>query len=311
MNIRLKTFLISFSFIILNSYAVYSDIFPFPNNYENVPNLNYPTQAYNQPLTSPVSGKVIKREDHGDITTISIACTDSYYLNGILNQCNYELIISGIKNFVGAQAVSNNQQLGTITDRTLITSRSNVIEPYMLRLTDRPPVKIDQSYYFTPSWFIQSNSQFLSFRQVMSFEDAINDFYTRWKNEDDSKSDSFATIHYFPEKDRIRIKIKLENYPINALRSPALGLTEMRFYGSNLFIYENSIPSKCEYQPVIYWQKGFLDFIKSEYRIGDDIYIYCSIYTLDHQNKRIIVCAREFSLHSDEEIIDERMAKLK
>jgi hypothetical protein len=297
--------------LLLGSYGLFADTPYFPQNYENIPLLSYPQQAYTQPLASPVAGTIIKKDTRENSTSIAILCSDSYYYDGKLEKCKYELLITGIQDFIDTQTVDVNQNIGTITDKTIITSRSTSIDPYMLRLTNQPPVHIDEYYYYAPAWLIQSNTNSLSFRQVNSLEEAVLDFYNRWKIEADNEKNSYATIHYFPDKDRIRVKMQLDSYPEDAVRTPALGLTEMSYYRSNMFVYENTIKSACEYQPVIYWQKDFQDFLVNEYKLGDDIYIYCSIYTLDHQNKKIVICARDFALESDEMIIAERKAGIK
>lgn len=293
--------------IIFSNFYVFSESSELSVVNEKMQGITFNEEAYNSSLLSPVNGEVIKTEKNAESTSIVIKCTTSYYLNGVKSNSVYELIITNIADYIRSEKIDLETNLGLITNKTKIVARNTMLDPYMIRETTNPPQKIGDYYYFVPSWINPTRTDTLSFRQVDSFENAVIDFYTRWKSENDTNEKSFATIHYFPNLDRIRVKIKLNQYPTVAKRTPALGLTETTYYGRSIFILENVIDSKCEYKPVLYWQKGFDSYLRKEYNLNDDIYIYCSIYTLDHINKKIVICVRDFSKVSDEEIIGKRI----
>jgi hypothetical protein len=281
-----------------------------PDSISGVPSLSYPEEYAGKPLFSPISGKVITKQENIQVS-ISIESNISYYLYGKEMDIPYELIIANFLNPTFSTTINANQQLGTIDKKTYIIARVKTLDDFFIRQSDYSPIKIDDYYYFSPEWLIPKNTAFLSFRQVDSFENAINDFYNRWKNEEDSTDKSDATIHYFPNLDRIRVKLSLNAYPKAAEQTAGLHITEMSYYQPGLFVSEIKYPVKCPYTPIIYWQKGFDEYLKQEYKLGDEVYIYCSIYSLDHKRKEITVCARDFSLISDEDIIKKRRENIK
>jgi hypothetical protein len=299
-----------FVFFISLQFMVFSQNSEFPRNFDDLPCYGYSDASVDQDLISPVSGEIVDVETNDNLSIISIECSHDYYLNGSKQIVTYEILISGIIDFVNIKNVEEGAIIGKVSFDTKIVSRSKILDPYMIRLTSVAPFKLDSFYYYAPSWLIPTNTSYLSFRQVDSLEDAVIDFYNRWNNEEEEKADKGATLHHFPEYDRIRVKIKLEEYPSQLVPNTGLGLTVMTYYGNAQFVYENKIESNCKYKPVIYWQKGFLDYLKDEYTLGNDIYIYCSIFALDHDVRKIVICARDFTLKSDEEIIKERISEI-
>ncbi|MBL8968140.1 MAG: hypothetical protein JNG85_14130, partial [Spirochaetaceae bacterium] len=257
---------------------------------------------------SPVSGRVVAEKiETGDEKSILVLCRQAYYLGGKEESCEYELLLKNFKYDAKGGTVEREAAIGTIAATTRLAARSRVLDPYMLRNTTAKPVFKDGFWYFFPAWLDPSRLQALSFRQVGSFEAAVADFYVRWAREDEKDDQSFATIHYFPELDRIRVKIKLDAYPVPANRTQALGMTELNFYRNpGLFVSESRFPMGGTYVPILYWQKGFKEYLEKEYVLGNELYVYCSIYTLDHANKAIVVCVRDFALKSDEDVIAER-----
>jgi hypothetical protein len=212
------------------------------------------------------------------------------------------LIIANFSNYTVTETVNEGQQIGTIDKNTYIIARTKTLDDYFIRQTDYIPIKYEGYYYYSPEWLVSQATATLSYRQVDSFENAIIDFYNRWKNEDDSNDKTDATIHHFPMYDRIRVKMSLKSYPTPVEKSAGLDITELTYYKPGLFTSQIKYPVKCSYTPIIYWQNGFDKYLKDEYKLGDDIYIYCCIDSLDHKKKQIVVCVRDFSLISDEDI---------
>jgi hypothetical protein len=277
---------------------------------DDMPSLTYSESAYGQQLLSPVEGKIIDKQTIDDLTSIAISREENYYYDGKIKTVHYEIWIVGIVKYENLEKVSSNQLLGTIGKTTRIAAVYSGLDEYLLRSTDSKPVLKGTAYFYSPQWIAPTSTAFLSFRQVDSFENAVMDFYRRWFDEEDKSNDSDSTIHYYPEFDRIRIKITLDSYPVQANRINGLTMTELVYYQPGLFTHESPISTDCPYQPVIYWQPGFFEYLRDEYEIGNDIFIYCSIYTLDHSEKKIIVCARDFSLVSDEDIVNQRLKDL-
>ncbi len=282
-----------------------------PADVAGIPFLTYQSAAAGSPLYSPVSGQVVAEKlEGGDERSILIRSRQAYYLGGKEAVSEYELLVKNLKYEVKPETVEREAAIGVIAATTRLAARSRALDPYMLRNTTAKPVFKDGFWYFFPAWLDPSRFQALSFRQVDSFEAAVADFYERWAREDEKDDQSFATIHYFPELDRIRVKIKLDAYPVPANRTQALGMTELNFYRNpGLFVSESRFPMGGKYVPIMYWQKGFKEYLEKEYVLGNEVYVYCSVYTLDHVNKAIVVCVRDFALKSDEDVIAERRSE--
>lgn len=278
---------------------------------EEMPGLKYAEKLIGQVLRSPVKGQVKSRESRDGLTNLEILCQESYYLEGKLKSIKYLVWIVGIQNCTAGDEVKEGENLGLVTAQSKLTSVFPSLEDFPVRLTQSYPKKNKDFYFFTPNWLVATSTNFLSFRQVDSFESAVLEFFKRWQKESEEGQPATSTIHYYPEYDRIRAKIKLDSYPVEAQRIPALNLTELTFYKPGLFVFENSLTSSAPYQPILYWQKGFLEYLQKEYTLGQEIYIYCSLYALDHANKKVIVCVRDFSLETDEEKIKQRLADFK
>jgi len=247
--------------------------------------------------------------DEGDaLKAIVIEAEVSYYFPEKRVE-TYELVYGGM-NTVNCQtgdAVEYNQNLGTAAEKAYVTARSG-LNPYMVIMSDSKPLSTGNQWYYSPDWLLDQITRWLSFRPVDSFSDAAADFYNRWKVEEEEPRG--VTLHYFYNLDRIEFKTQLTEYPVPSRRGMAIGLVEASFYNRRqLFVEEQTVNDLLidGHTIKLYWQHNFSSYLQEEYVLGDDIYIYGSIYAIDHENKEILVCIRDFAPVSIAEKYEERL----
>lgn len=273
-------------------------------------------------LTNPVEGSEIMTPVTGELTYIEqgndglfraiIKVKYNYYYGNQIIETEYEAVLGGL---LSVTAIPGNVKagdiIGTMSIKPYLSSRVKKIDPFVVRSSIGKGRKYEGYWWFTPDWLLPHVTQSMTFRPVESLEDAIDDFYFRWAEE--GISPEGTTIHYYPEFDRIRVPYVLNTYPKEIPnRTQALAYTEMRFYRNpGLFTLEYLIPREDKYNATLYWQRNFDEYLRSEYKLGDVLWLYCSIYTLDHYEQNIIICVRDFSLIPDEEIIKYRIDELK
>lgn len=264
-------------------------------------------------ILTPLSGELthVEKDEKGFLLAIIRTRYRYYYENKIVVS-EYEAVIGGLLTVTAIPGnVKAGDIIGTMSIEPYLSSRVRNFDPFMIRTSIGKGKKYKGYWWFTPDWLLPQVTQSMTFRPVDSLDNAIDDFYNRWDIEDlDAEG---TTIHYYPEYDRIRVPYVLDRYPVEILnRTQALAYTEMRFYRNpGLFTLEYPILRDNKYNATLYWQRNFDQYLRNEYKLGDTLWLYCSIYTLDHHEKNIIICVRDFSLIPDEEVIESRIKELK
>lgn len=256
--------------------------------------------------------KIIKNKDGKFL--VFIRTENTYYFKNIEQKEEYDLIYG---NFINI-SVKNNEKIksgttiGSCDPNCFVTSSFKKLTPFPIRLSKKKAVKFDNFYFFTPDWLDNKNTNTLSFKSISSLKEFLSKYFKRWKDENQSNSD-FTTFHN-NSIDRIKFKISLSQYPIEAKVTEGLKHAEEQIYRvPNLFYTENSINEYkiYGYTPVIFWQKNFDRYLKEEYKLNSPLFIYANVTTIDHSNKRIYICARDFTLLDDEKIVNDRIAEYK
>ncbi len=261
---------------------------------------------------APVDGEIAwsGRDPFGTIE-IGIKASFTGYWKGKRVTVPYELVIGGLESASRTEGpVKAGDALGKASAVPYVTARSKSLEPTLLRMTRASALLHGSMWHYFPDWLVPDATQWLSFRQVDSFEAAVADFYRRWEIEgNDARG---FTFHYFPDLDRIRVLLPLPEYPVKAFRTAAVEFIEKAYYdGRASFSFSNSLGSVAGHTVKLYWQESFNKYLRDEYVPGKPLWVYCSIYVIDHERKEIVVCARDFALKSDEEVVEERMAGIK
>jgi hypothetical protein len=261
---------------------------------------------------SPVDGAVVDDFSFGP-DSIVIRCQVGYYWKGEPATQEFDLIAIGVRTSFKGDWVKAGDKLGTVLKGCRLTARADDLNPYMVTSSSSYPEYLDGAYYFSPDWLNPARVQLLTFRQVPSMRDSIDDFYRRWAAEVEAGEAGVdgATIHYFPDLDRVCAKINLEEFPSKARRTAGLSLVEYQLYGKpKAFAFESELYDASGYRAILYWTADMRGYLVDEYELGDDLYVYCNILALDHETKTIVVCASDFTLRSPEEEYESRMAEL-
>lgn len=284
-----------------------------PDNLTEFNGLICNPNAIGKTISSPCNGKVIGSYKSGKSKTISIEVNQSYYWKDEIKNCTYQLIITNINDFTDLKEVKYGEGLGTITKDTCLIARSKEADPYLVRLTNTQILKYKDYYYFQPAWILNSSTTFLDYRAVESLEDHANDFYNRWESEYEELEDNrvlHVSLFNWPELDSIRVKIVLNEYPQKIQNTAALNISQSSYFGRTILEFQTPFECNCPYTPYLYWQSGFDEYLKNEYTLGTDLYVYCTFLALDHDNKRIIINVRDFNNRSDEDVYEERITEI-
>ncbi|PJZ43799.1 hypothetical protein [Leptospira brenneri] len=254
--------------------------------------------------------KIVRNKD--DKILIFIKTNITYFYKNTEVSETYNLIYGNLsKVFVQEnEKIGYGNSLGLCEPECYVTSSFEKLSPFPVRMSQRKALKFDNHFLFTPDWINRKNTNFLSFRNAPSLQKYLTDYFNRWKKEKDSPSD--YTIFHTNSIDRIQFQIKLTEIPNVTKRNEALLYTEEQIYSTqNLFFTENTINSYkiSGYTPVIFWQKNYDQYLKEEYKLNTPLYIYASVTTIDHINKRIYICARDFTLIDNERVINDRLAE--
>lgn len=254
-----------------------------------------------QALRSPIAGTVVAATRNSDGSSNAFVVTEAlYFWMGRRESVEFEFIFCNVRGEVPRGELNIGDSVGTIGQRSFMTTRHAEFHHYLALTTMSDPNRRGGYWYFSPDWLIPTVLQPLSFRQADSFEFAIADFYDRWARE--GQEPRGATLHFFPELDRIRVKTTIESLPVPATRTNALTLVEMQLYRSlGLFTHEIALESDLPYTPVLYWSASLREYLADEYELGTETYLYCSILALDHDTKTIVICVRDFIRESDED----------
>ena len=127
---------------------------------------------------------------------------------------------------------------------------------------------------------------------------------------EDTKDEPLSvTFHYFPDLDRIRVPFVLAEYPRPVDLTDAVTFTESVAYNTNGVIEAQSDAGFARsHRIVLYWQNGFTSYLRDEYTLGDPLWLYCSYYSIDHQNRILVVFVRDFAMVPDETVIENRIS---
>jgi len=262
-------------------------------------------------VPSPVAGRLasVEQDEFGGLRVV-LESAVTYYFEGELRQISYDMVFGGLASAARETgSVEQGETIGIGTEDSYLAVRSPDLDPWMIRSAPKP-MYYGGYWWFVPEWIDPNLTQWLTYRPVESLLDAVEDFYRRWEDEHNDPGPSY-TIHHYPDLDRIRVKTVLRSFPIPLESSMAIEHTENYFYGSTGHIkFASDAGRVAAHSVVLCWQSGFDQWLREEYSLGDPIWIYCSIYTIDHEYRRILVFVRDFALAPDEEIVLSRIQEI-
>lgn len=274
--------------------------------------LEYNQGAIGKDLQSPERGTIVKEQKSGNKTTVIISCSHNYYWKGKEETCKYEMIIYNIEDYKKMTQVNAGDVIGKISNDTALLGRCKTPDPYLVLESAYPASIYEKMYYFQPGWLTQT-TDILSYRQVESFEDCVNDYFSRWKSaqENAEGETTYNSLFNHPDLDSISFRTRLDKLPEPLNSSGSIGFTSTAYFGRNIWETFTLVDSSCEYTPVLCWQYNFKSYLESEYEPGSDIYIYGTFLALDHIEKRILFNVRDFLLISEEENYEQRLTDIR
>lgn len=239
-----------------------------------------------------------------------------YFLNGKEYTGLYELIFTDItvsKEFKKAESMTFVEE-GTVigkskTGNTKVFVRSKNLDPNLVSVTSVYPVYYNDYWYFAANIFLQTSPKFLEFRPITSkkteipFDDAPDTLAGLAAGSSSKDASSYAQ---FPVSD-VMFKTKLSSLPVQSTKS---NRTEILLYSQ----YFRNCPTETKVNVfgtniVLHFQPGFDDYLKEEYTLGKDIYIYC--YLVFTYKGELHAIVRDYTLVSPETFVEERTKKYK
>ncbi len=254
-------------------------------------------------VPSPGNGALLGYEpdEFGNYRAI-VEVSIPYYYFGMERSLSVSYVVGGLGSPARSPGpITASESVGVAADIIYFSARSDSLDPWLVRTTDSVAFYAG-SWWFLPRWIEPGYTQFLSFRQIDSFLDLAEEYIAFYRPLADEGAD--FSFQYIGDRDRIRAPLRLSEYPVPADRTSIVERTEMQFYGGTGAIqYEQTIGEIEGYSVVLYWQRGFNDYLRDEYVLDEPIWIYASLYAMDNVNNKLVVFVRDFSVEADEEII--------
>lgn len=257
-------------------------------------------------------------EEFGDKTLVVIFGY-SYYYNGQKEEVYYEMLFRNIdlkpelRDMPVFSYIKAGDVIGTASaDNPEITIRTeNGLDPNLLLDSNVAPVDVGDYTYFSAATLTSTSPKYLSFQPVSSRKDEIEfwdypESLESLTNKSLETQDGKATFQSFPNFG-ILVKTQLSAYPepIHTTSSTDL-LLRNQFYSqceTELTFEFDGLPFHIVFQP------KFLDYLKDEYKLGDDIYLFLN--GLYSSNGVLTLYVREFSILSPEELYENKVESLK
>lgn len=242
----------------------------------------------NTPIKSLSSGRIMSDyhelpEGFNEPVVVKVS-SDYYYDNRILTS-EYELIYLSVLSNSNPGDITRDEIIGYSTNPTVsIIARSETIDRYLVSVSAAKPVFYRNYWYYMPGMYIPSEMKWLSFRQADYNE--FKAMYDHAVNEEEFYG--LTIINWW-----ILYETRLTEYPVPKTTSGRPAYEQL--------IYFEDIPLRLTYQ------EGFLRYLEEEYTLGDTIFLYLQIGSINAFTKEYDCYVRDFSLISPKEIIDTRM----
>lgn len=172
------------------------------------------------------------------------------------------------------------------------------IDDYLVLMSAAKPVFYDNKYWFNPSFLFRGGSmEYLDYEEV-----DLNKVLIDVAKEATDEGPGYV---FYPDY-KIRFKISLSEYPemLSDKQRSAISGYELRLYGKNGLneSYNEITIDGIKY--LIIWQKGFNQYLRDEYALNADLWIYGALATYDFWQQEGYIFVRDFFPNSAEEILE-------
>lgn len=247
-------------------------------------------------------GKILKKFDKVPSEfphAVVFECEEEYYLNKEVRTSVYQLVYSGVKkNNKVSEVLDLNAEFGTAADKELkLICRSKNLDEYLISCSTALPVEYNGYYYFLPGMLLNTTMKYLDFMDIHEYDFKELYDHTVIESDEEGWTPGASFVRW-----NVYLSAPLENYPL-VLSNPE--------YYANVQL-ESYLD--IEYEGVkikMYFQPGFKQFLEDECKIGDTVYYYLLIDTVDFFSKSYTAYVRDFSVISPDEIIEGRLNIIK
>lgn len=258
-----------------------------------------------------VSGTVVDvAEDFWGGFRVVLEVPNNYFWNGQRIETTYQLVIGNLLSAdTGLGPVEQGALLGVAQEVSYISARSPGLDRNMLRETQTFPEFFAGGWWFQPSWLLPEHLGYLSFRQVENPGPSAREFIQRLEPIREP-GESFSLSFDDPGLQSIRFPLVLDELPGPANRTDALDQTEMLLFGQTGVFGLSTTLENTDANVELFWLMGYDQYLAQEIGIGEVVWVYAYMYTVDWENDQVIILARDFAPFSDEEVIDFRLNEL-
>lgn len=249
--------------------------------------------------------------------TVVFDFTNVYYYEGKQQNVDCQMIISGIKlskeykNAKPGTEIKGGTTIGTaVSSPVVLNIRCKDFDIYLADTADCITVFENGWYYFGVGMLLPTTPKFLDYQEITGKKsqidfwdnpDTLEDLYkTATEPREDGGVPQFSQFPSF----YVCLKTKLKAYPEPKAKAGD-GLMVANYFKNcthYLDIKFDGIPVR------LYFQNGFYDYLKEEYKLGKDIYIY-SVFII-FTNGRFYAYVRDYSLISPKEIAQNKAKRV-
>ena len=311
-------FLFAFSFWPMVSLSVYAQAW----GYNGIKILNersvisdFPVLILNNPpdrqFRSFVSGETVSDLFTGDSSIIFdnrliIKIDENFTLFNEFTENSYYLMIF---DFFSIIPDGSKIELGDLIGHTGSSSAkiivfSETLDPYLVVTSESKPVFYNGYFWFHPGFFSPTGgTNWLSFDPVESITAVLAE-----AAEYSSSNPGFTWLNQ-----RVRFKYAISHYPKNITENERneISIYENMLYGRSGIIGYITEINTGSLNYVLCWQNGFLNYLRREYTLNNDIWLYGVLVRYDPWLNKGYIFLRDFTYISIEEMYEERLRLLR
>ena len=225
-----------------------------------------------------------------------------YTFNNAAKSTDYFLIVFDFKK-TKTNNIKTGDIIGTAGSRYIkLLIFAGELDPYLTMKASKHPYRYGNFYWYYPDFLFQnSGTDFFSFAPVDKLEDVL----TAGLRKSGAKKEIVTGV-------KLRHLTRLPAYPVpllNSMKAEIRDLERLMFGRENIISHFNEI----KYGDITYllcWQGGFADFLKKEYTLGSNIWLYDAVVSYDRETKKAVVFVVDFTLLSVEEMYASRIREM-
>lgn len=263
---------------------------------KDIPNVNGNCMP-GQEIKSHFAGEIINKPaklPEALKKSFGIKASAKYYFDGEYRTSEYEVLYVDVELNTKNKTVKKGDVIGTASGNQYnITIRSKIIDPYLVGCSNILPKKIDGYYYFLPGMLLSNVMKYFEYMPLN--DDELFGMYKHVTEPEENDEDWAPGVALFEWHNLV--ETTLSEYPAKVESYSIAGVP----IESAMLIDYKGIKLRLNFQ------RGFLDYLKNEYKLNDKIYLYLVITSMDYFSKEVDCYVRDFSLKSPTEIVKQNI----